>query len=82
MYHQRYCSLCNQSVTKLPNHIVYEHGMLYQQYCEKEYGISANINVYITPQAIDFILQYCKENNIDAKDIKKTFSNYIYAKSI
>ena len=71
MYHQRYCSLCDQSVTKLPSHIVYEHGMLYQQYCEKEYGISTNINVYITPKVIDFILQYCKENNIDAKDIKK-----------
>ena len=71
MYKKRICNICNQQTIKLPNHIIYEHGILYQQYCQQQYHIPQNLTVYLTPELVDFILIYCKNNNIAITNIKQ-----------
>lgn len=71
MYKKRLCTICNQQTIKLPNHLIYEHGILYQQYCFDQYNIPLNLTVYLTPKLVDYILAYCHDNNIKVVNIKQ-----------
>ena len=71
MYKKRTCTICGQQTIKLPNHVMHEHGILYQQYCQQQYNIPSNLTVYLTPKVFDFLLKYCHDNNINVIDIKQ-----------